>query len=398
MEPQRLLLLVLVVSAFTANAAAAAVQPRDSIEICKQLMAWAGYQFPPKGTLFCPNDHAYEKWARQSGFETFALLWAAVERNPEAWWEYIARLLSYMHSETPVAAANITAQGVALQTRYNAASNASAGGVSYASITLSATGRKDQKLEVHLAADAASSSERNMRDRRTRMRITQADVINSAEGVVHAVSEVPMPPDSYPSIKKAFQKNKGLKRMKRYLRRSLRELYKTGDALKTIIAPIDAAWGPLEAITKKGAAPGAAPWLGQITTTNVRKQRDLQAAIMRYLIIDVKSLGLTQALTWEDMKAAAVAAGRTGKPGFIGVASSLTAGGAAQTMRFTYAPSTGGVYLVGSRNELYSPYMAASLVQTTTIRAGLATIITVEGNVPLPRKTGIAAFDSPSAR
>jgi hypothetical protein len=48
---------------------------------------------------------------------------------------------------------------------------------------------------------------------------------------------------------------------------------------------------------------------------------------------------------------------------------------------------------VGNRNEKYSPYMAASLVQPTTIHAGLATILVVEGNVPLPAQTGIAAFD-----
>lgn len=105
--------------------------------------------------------------------------------------------------------------------------------------------------------------------------------------------------------------------------------------MKTIIAPVDAAWGPLEVKTKKGKAPGAAKWLGQITTTNLRKQKDLQAALMQYLILDVKSLGLNQSITWDHMKAASIAAGDATEPGYIGVPTSLTAGGAVQTMMFT---------------------------------------------------------------
>jgi len=74
----------------------------------------------------------------------------------------------------------------------------------------------------------------------------------------------------------------------------------------------------------------------------------------------------------------------TASTNFVSFPSRLTANAEQQLSMYTYDSSTDAIYLVGGRNEQVTPYMAAGMFKKRTIYAGLATLLTVEGTVPIP--------------
>lgn len=355
---------------------AGTAEAKTTVAVCEALMGFLSLDFPLQGTLLCPSDKAFKSFARASGYKTWDLMWEEITNNAERWTPYMTRIITYMHLDDVVMGAQITRKEIEVTTSLVTEVDADGNPTAYAKVLL------DKVLSPWGIRKRAVISGKK------RAYFVKADLIKEDGAVVHAVNKVFMPPDTYPSIKEAFSRNPELWTSGRMMKRQLRSLISKADSWVTVLAPTNKAWRTLK--PTRGVVES---WQGGVTLSAVRRDKVLQAAMANYFVVDMVDGVNDQPVTYEAMQGIWDIATEA-STNFVSFPSRLTANAEQQLSMYTYDSSTDAIYLVGGRNEQVTPYMAAGMFKKRTIYAGLATLLTVEGTVPIPVRTGISQYDT----
>lgn len=399
---QQAVFAVVLVSVLALAGAAKAPASTSDITACYSVAQWLGLATPQQGTTFCPTNKAFQDFAKASGHGTWSALWGDAQANPAAWKPYIQRLFSY-HSAPSTAALSSLSEGT-VSTGLSLGGGSlpsSAGGV--AQPGQAATFTLTRRGAYMMAMPSVPAGAKGAKARVKGARVLATNVVSSTGAVVHAIDSVLMPPNTYHTIGKALKADTGMRAMARYMNQheKFKSLSTSASSFYTVVAPTDTAFKTINLRVKPLPA-----WMGNITVQQLGSNRDLRAAVLAYQTIPAQpsaSGNGTASLTFDDLvNIWKLAAGQN----FVSLPTALTAPGSngqaeQQYAMYTYDESSGNIYLVGGRNARASMnsnnklYMAGSTVSKVTVYAGCSTLLTVDGYVPLPLKTGVKAGKVP---
>ncbi|KIZ04876.1 hypothetical protein MNEG_3076 [Monoraphidium neglectum] len=368
-----------------ATAATAAAQS-PLLSTCKSVTDFvagtSSQAFPRAGTTFCPTVDAFDKFAKASGYQSWAGLFSDAQANPSAWKPYLRRLMSYAYVPA-LAPISVMPQGSSTLTTSLADSPQSGVSASSAYATLNIKVAKKGSVTISFTRGGGGAAN-------GKAKVTDPDLLTTA--LVHGVNAVLMPPMTFHTLRHASRTLKNVRGTARIMSKIMKEQIRTANTWATVVMPTDAAW---KAITFKGKSRVPA-WVGNITTNDVLKDKALMEAMMKYSTIKMPTWDGAEVLTYSSLyKIWQLSGGQN----FISMPTSLVAG-PTQRAFYTYDAGSDKLYAVGGRNMRGAlvaaddnSYMPGAEISKKTVFAGCSSVLVLDGYVPLPDRTGLTKYD-----
>lgn len=356
---------------------------------CQALMNWidGNTTFPKPGTTFCPTDKAFEKFAKDTGFNTWQDLVSAAYAAPGPWRPYLERLMQYARSAAYVPSDSMPKGDSTIETLL-VASLDQAGALAMEAMQLSKGGGKKGRVAIKFGSKNRKAGQPG------RARVEAADALKTDAAVVHAVDQVLMPPDTYYTLRDALRRVKDIGRTGRLMRKLYEREIRSAATWATVVAPMDSAW---KALKMKEPFPA---WTGKISGRAVQKDKLLQRALMQYAFLKLPAGDVTRTLDHNRL----LSIWRLASNNMVSMPTGLVVNNEQQTSYYTYDASMDQIYVVGHRNLNAQTlgadsrsYMAGGALQKRTVYAGCSTILLTDSFVPLPKRTGLTAYDETSS-
>lgn len=373
-------------------AAPARAQQSPLLATCATLMQWidGDATFPRPGTTFCPVHQAFEKFAKDSGFSTWADLFSAAQAAPGAWRPYLGRIMQFSRSAAYVPATLVPRGESSVETLLVSSMDRAGTPSAMHALRLQNKGGGDKNKVVVTFGKGKNDPQRGKK-----AKVEQLDLQKTDAGVVHGVDAVIMPPDTFLNLREAMRRLKDVKQMRKIMRKMYEREMKDTSTWATVVAPMDAAWKSLK--TKEPFP----TWVGNITGRAVNKDKRLQQALGQYAFVKLPAGDVKQTLDHNRMYDIwRMAAAQN----LVSVPTGLTVAKEQQLAYYTYDAESDQIYMVGHRNLRAQTvgadarsYMAGGALQKRTVYAGCATIVFTDSFVPLPRKTGLSEYDGGAA-